>query len=184
MGGPDKIPVAVDPPVQISRRVQPGKRQEIVDEMRLIEISATTGDIGPVHRFLRMNAPQDFLETSNAAKEFWCQADFAPELFDELLVTHSQTMGNGGNALDVRLAHELADGPCDAPVPARLGTGDGHPLQKHFLEQFKLSLRPWRLQEPLPPLPNACSPEGVHLDDLPANFTRGASQEIWPRPQV
>jgi len=34
------------------------KCQEIIHEMRLVEISATASDIGPIHHFLRMNASQ------------------------------------------------------------------------------------------------------------------------------
>src|SRR5271163_2388205 len=87
--------------------------------MRLIKIAAATSDIGPIDRLSRTNKPQHLLETSNAAKQFWRQPDFAPELFDELLVADPEVMRNRRDALQMRLAHKLADGPGHSSVPAR-----------------------------------------------------------------
>src|ERR1700722_9277312 len=141
--------------------------------MGLIKIAAATSDIGPVHRLLRSNKPKHFLETSNAAKQFWRQPDFAPELFDELLVADPEVMRDRRDALQMRLADKLANGPRDAPVPAHLRVACGQPLPEHLLENLKLGLRARRRQESLSPLPDARPPERIQLDHLPAEFTRG-----------
>ena len=119
--------------------------------MRLIKISATASDIGPVDRLLRTNEPQHLLKAPNAAKEFRRQPDFAPELFDELLVAHPEIMRNGCNALQMRFAHEFPNGPGDAPVSGRLGAGGSQSLAEHLFKDPELGLRAWRRQESLPP---------------------------------
>src|SRR5277367_2270990 len=65
---PDKIGILLQPPIQIGRWIQPGKGEKVIDEMRLIKITATASDIGPVDRLFRMNAPEDLLKAANAAK--------------------------------------------------------------------------------------------------------------------
>ena len=47
-----------------------GYRVEIIDEMRLIVISATAGQIGPEDWLLRLDRPEHFLKSPNAAEKF------------------------------------------------------------------------------------------------------------------
>jgi hypothetical protein len=55
----------------IDGRIQTGKRVKVLNEMRLIEIAAVVGDVGPLDALLRRDLRQDLLKTSNSTKQLW-----------------------------------------------------------------------------------------------------------------
>lgn len=85
----DEIAFTLETTLRIRGRVQTGEFGEVADEVRLIEISATTGDIGPVKIGARLNFDQRLLKTADPAKDLWCQAGFRPEKIDKVLVTNA-----------------------------------------------------------------------------------------------
>ena len=60
---------------QIRRRVDPGKCAEIVDEMRLVVVSAVERDLRPINGTAALDDVQYLLKASHAAEKLWRQPD-------------------------------------------------------------------------------------------------------------
>src|SRR5712664_3445846 len=60
---------------QIRRRVDPGKCAEIVDEMRLVVVSAVERDLRPINGAAALDDVQHFLKAPHAAEKLWRQPD-------------------------------------------------------------------------------------------------------------
>ena len=69
---------------EIRRGIDAGERAEIVDEVRLVEVSGFEGDVGPLDARAGGNLPEDLLETAEPTEQFWCQADFVAKNVDEV----------------------------------------------------------------------------------------------------
>lgn len=51
--------------------IDAGEGAEVVDKVRLIEITAVESDIGPANGTARCDAAENRLEATNAAEKFW-----------------------------------------------------------------------------------------------------------------
>jgi len=68
---------------QVSRGIDARKFSEIMDKMRLIEITATCGQVHPVKLGSGMDLLQDLLESAHTTEEFGRESHFAGEKLDE-----------------------------------------------------------------------------------------------------
>src|SRR5712675_1967823 len=66
----------------VSRGIQAGERLEIMHEMRLIIIAATVGEVGPLQGGACIDLREDFLKTTDAAKQFRGQPNLAAKFRD------------------------------------------------------------------------------------------------------
>jgi hypothetical protein len=64
-----KTRVSLEALAQIRRGIKPGKGLEIVDEMRLVEITATKGNVGPIDGFPGLDLAEDLVETPDPAEQ-------------------------------------------------------------------------------------------------------------------
>ncbi len=64
---------------QVRSRIDAGKLLEIVDEVRLVEVTAAQGNVDPVSLTSVMDDAQHLLKTTDAAEQFGGQPDFLAE---------------------------------------------------------------------------------------------------------
>ena len=91
------------PITEVSGRILAGESLEIIHEMRLVIITAANRHIRPFDRAAGADLGKDFLETADAAEQFWGQPDLAAKLFDEMFMADSQFTGHVPNPLNMRL---------------------------------------------------------------------------------
>ncbi len=77
---------------KVRRRVDAGEGAEIVDKVRLVEITSLEGDVGPVDARPSGNLPEDLLKAANAAEEFRRKADFVPKNVDEMARAYADSV--------------------------------------------------------------------------------------------
>src|SRR5581483_10585750 len=92
---------------RIRAGVNPGKRLEVVDEVRLIKIPAIYRDIGPINISASMDRLQDFLKPSNTAVELWGQTYFRAEYLDKMPCAESDLITQFGYCCHGRHAVKL-----------------------------------------------------------------------------
>src|SRR6185503_3489659 len=87
---------------EVSRRVQAGKRPEIMNKVRLVEVAAGARDVRPLNGLPRSDLRQDLLKSLNAAKQVGRQFDLPAKLLDKVFVAHSDLIRDGANRQRVR----------------------------------------------------------------------------------
>src|ERR1700677_2125254 len=98
---------------EIRSGINPGEGTEIVDEMRLIVVSAIQRDIGPLHRLAAFHAPECLLETADAAKYLGREPGSIPKSLDESFGTQANLFRQARYGAELRLGHELAQRESD-----------------------------------------------------------------------
>src|ERR1700723_147304 len=98
---------------EIRSGINPGEGAEIVDEMRLIEVSAIQRDVGPLHRLAAFHAPQCLLETADAAKHLGGESGAIPKSLDESFRTKANMFRHTRYSAQLRLRHEPAQRESD-----------------------------------------------------------------------
>lgn len=68
---------------QVGSRVEARKCAEVVNKMRLVEITAGQRDIHPLDLLLPSDQVQRLLKTLDAAKQLWCHTYFFTEYLDK-----------------------------------------------------------------------------------------------------
>jgi hypothetical protein len=69
-----------------------GEIFEVVNEMRLIIVTALRGDKTPIDRRIEFNRLEYFLQAQNAAKKFGADANLRLELALKLPLTHPEIL--------------------------------------------------------------------------------------------
>src|ERR1700691_589210 len=140
----------------IRGRIDPRKRMEVVDEMRLIEIAAIRRYRSPLHRPSRADPPQHSLESPHAAKQLGREPDFAAEHLYESLRAEADLTGNVRDGRGVRQAMKLAQCKGHGRVPFQ-------PLRRLreqcLFQNEKPCLRRAGLQQPLAQLVRQSAPQ-------------------------
>src|SRR6185312_9585601 len=83
----------------VGRRINAGKGAEIVDEVRLIEISSIQSNVCPDNRLAGRDTAQYSLKAPHPAEELGCESDLSPEQFDKASRTEPGSRGDIGNGL-------------------------------------------------------------------------------------
>ena len=125
---PDEIAFALETALWIYRRVQTGELGEVMDKMRLIEVSAATGDIGPINLGACLNFDQYLLKTADPAKKLWRETGFTTKEVDKMFVTEAELAGHGSDRLNARLGDVPVQSPGNGAIPAL--SGFGKPLKE------------------------------------------------------
>ena len=76
----------------VLRWTEPGKGPEIVNEMRLVIITAGACNVRPINQGFASNGIQDRLKAPNSAEAFRTQTDLRPESRDEMFLAHAKRM--------------------------------------------------------------------------------------------
>src|ERR1700745_3851208 len=81
----------------VAGRINARNAFEIMDEMGLVEIAASSGDIGPIA--IRETVPEleHLLKAAHTTKQFWRETDFIAEEADEMARAHANLVTDFGN---------------------------------------------------------------------------------------
>jgi hypothetical protein len=97
----------------IGRWIDAGKRAEIMNEVRLIEVAGIQCDLRPFDGSAGSDTLQRSLETMYTAEKFGCQPDLLPENFDETAGAEACPFRYARDASDKRVSLELAESKVD-----------------------------------------------------------------------
>jgi len=79
---------------EIGRWVEAGKRLKVVDEMRLVVVTAGQRDVHPINTLLFPEAAQNLLKASDAAELLGRQSDFVAKHLNEVPLTEADLIGH------------------------------------------------------------------------------------------
>jgi len=150
--------------------IDAGEGAEVVDKVRLIEIAAIDGDIGPPDGPTRRDAAEHALETANAAKKLRGQADVMLEEFDE---TARAEAGFGGDFADVsglRGVEKRFDGVFDRRMVVEHTSGA---LAESEFDGAEFGEGSGRLEDAVAELSREGSPNVTEFQMLIAQFSAG-----------
>ena len=85
---------------------------EIVNEVRLVVISALERNLRPVHLSLPVNGSQHVLEAAHTAEDFRGQSDLPPEQFNEPSGAQPDALADLRHSNCMRRTPELVNGIC------------------------------------------------------------------------
>ena len=122
---------------EIGRRIEAGEGPEVVDKMRLVEITAGQSDIGPLDPPPRSNEMQHLLKALDAAKQLGCQPHFFIENLDEPPWAEADLLGHVRDWAWVRHVVELLQRKGDGGMPRQ---GPGGLRQKGLFEDTEFGL--------------------------------------------
>ena len=86
---PDEIALTFQTATEVGGRVQPGEVDEVVDEVGLVKVPTSTGDVRPIYFRACLHFEQDLLKTTNTAKHLGREAGLSPEQVNEVFVAES-----------------------------------------------------------------------------------------------
>ena len=90
--------------------IDPGECAEIVDEVRLIEVAAIQGDLGPIDALAAFHAVQRPVEAPDAAKHFGRESSLIAKHLDEALGAEPDLFAHRRHGCQVRSRHEAVQG--------------------------------------------------------------------------
>ena len=101
----------------VGRRIEARKRPKIVDEVRLIEVTAIQRDIGPLDVLANAHAAQRLLKSPDAAKNFGRESGFVAKYLDESPGAQADLPAHRRHAGHMRRRHEAAQSEPHRAVP-------------------------------------------------------------------
>jgi hypothetical protein len=161
--------------LQILCWAQTAKHPKIVNEMRLVEVSARQSDIHPVHRLPAVNSSEHVMEPLNAAEEFGGHSDFVSKEFNETPLAETGSFRNlrarAQPGIILKLSHSERN---RRVVIQRAFCNPQQPIFKNSKFRFHC----WCVVETTEQLTRpSFAPEIVKSDAVVMQFTKGKSDK-------
>jgi len=96
--------------LKIAGRGQARESLEIIDEVRLVVVTARARQVRPIHFAPGMQVAEGTLKAVDACEAFGAQADSVAELVDKMFVTHPEIGGDIRHAWDFAITPQDLDG--------------------------------------------------------------------------
>lgn len=146
------------PPGEISGGIETGEGLEVMDKMRLVEITASQGDIGPIERLSAADAVQDLLEALDSAKQLRRQPNFGPEKLDKPPPAETDLFDDVADRARVRPILEFLQQEGNSGMARQ---GPGCLCQEYLFKGREFGLRRGRCEQSLAQIASFRSPQGV-----------------------